>query len=128
MVEARKNGSLGGYRMTAGKGKMGWYKGIYCNSSWELAWVVYSLEHGKIFSRNHEGFIYEYKDKIHKYYPDFLMSDSTYVEIKGYNSDKWIAKKEQFQYPLVVLGKEEMKMYLDYVVQKYGKNFIDLYE
>ncbi len=27
-----------------------------------------------------------------------------------------------------VIGKKEIKMYIDYTIDKYGKNFIDLYE
>lgn len=36
-MKARK---LGGLRVGSGRGKKGWYKGIHCDSSWELAFVV----------------------------------------------------------------------------------------
>ena len=55
--------SLGGYHRRGGKGKRGWYKGYWCDSSWELAWVIYSLEHGVQFTRNTKGFPYVYKGK-----------------------------------------------------------------
>lgn len=42
----------------------------------------------------------------------------------------WKAKVEQFPQDktLVILYKDEMKPYLEYVVNKYGKDFISLYE
>ena len=48
----RVNKLAGGYRRGSGRGKKGWYKGYWCDSSWELAWVIYSLEHGVEFTRN----------------------------------------------------------------------------
>ena len=35
----------GGYRKGSGRRKKGWYKGFWCDSSWELAWVIYQIEH-----------------------------------------------------------------------------------
>ena len=123
----RKNS--GGYRPTAGRGKSGWYKGYFCNSSWELAWVVYSLEHGVQFKRNTVGFEYEFQGKVHKYYPDFILEkDGFYVEVKGYQREQWISKKEQFPHKLQIIGKKEIVTYIDYVTKKYGKDFIKLYE
>ena len=39
----------GGKRHGSGRGKKGWYKGYYCDSTWELAWVIYQLDHGVKF-------------------------------------------------------------------------------
>lgn len=36
----------------AGRSKCGTYRGIYCRSSWELAFVIYNLEHGINFIAN----------------------------------------------------------------------------
>lgn len=118
----------GGYREKGGRGKQGWYKGYYCNSSWELAWVIHSLEHNKIFKRNTKGFAYIFNGKKLNYYPDFINEDGTYTEIKGYNSNQWEAKKLQFPHSLTILDKQTIKPYIDYVIEKYGKNFIRLYE
>jgi len=117
----------GGYRKGSGLGKHGWYKGYYCDSSWELAYVIYNLEHNIPFIRNKQGFEYTFKDETLKYFPDFI-EDGKYVEIKGYSSDKWKAKIEQFKYPIKVITYTEIKPYLDYVIEKYGKDFIQLYE
>ena len=73
----------GGYRRGSGRGKKGWYKGYWCGSSWELAWVIYSLEHGVEFTRCTDRFVYTYDGGEHTYTPDFKVN-GTYIEIKGY--------------------------------------------
>jgi len=118
----------GGFRIGAGKGKKGWYKGYYCDSSWELAFVIYNLEHNIKFSRNTKGFKYLFNGKQKKYYPDFILEDKTYLEIKGYDSDEWKEKLKQFNKPIKVLYKEEIQKYIDYAIKVYGKDYIDLYE
>jgi endogenous inhibitor of DNA gyrase (YacG/DUF329 family) len=125
---AVKNPKCGGYRRGSGRGKKGWYKGYWCDSSWELAWVIYSLDNGLNFSRNTRGFEYAFEGKQRKYYPDYLMEDETYVEVKGYETEQWKSKLSQFFGRLSVLGENEMKPILDYVVEKYGKDFVRLYE
>lgn len=113
-----------------GKGKRGYYKGYYCQSSWELAYVVYCLDHGVLISRNKKGFKYEWEQKQRTYFPDFVLPDGTYVEIKGYYDKKSESKNIQFpkNEKLVVLKKKDMEPILDYVIEKYGKSFTDLYE
>jgi hypothetical protein len=124
-----KNRGMGGLRLKGGRGKQGWYKGYFCNSSWELAWVIYNLDHNIKFQRNTCGFPYIYQDKKFKFFPDFIMeSDNNYVEIKGYMDEKNQAKIRCFPYKLTVLDKLNIKTYLDYVQNKYGKDFISLYE
>ena len=66
----------------------------------------------------------------HKYYPDFQLLDGTIVEIKGYKSKQWQAKLDQLPktVKLQILRKNEMKRILEYVIAKYGQDFISLYE
>lgn len=52
----------------------------------------------------------------------------TYVEIKGYLDKKNQAKIEQFPYKLQIISKNEISLYLDYVISKYGKDFYNLYQ
>ena len=47
---SRKGGS-GGYREGSGRSKSGYYKGIYCGSTYELAWMIYQLDNKIAFSR-----------------------------------------------------------------------------
>lgn len=123
-----RKSSLGGIRHGAGRGKHGWYKGYWCDSSWELAWVIYNLEHNIKFERNTEGFEYEFEGKKHKYYPDFKLEDYSYIEVKGYMTEQNKAKNNQFNGKLNVLDKKEIKPYLEYTIGKYGNDFIKLYD
>ena len=111
------------------KGKAGWYNGYHCMSSWELAYVIYNIEHSIPFKQNKEWFTYEYQGQTHRYLPDFIEGD-TYIEIKGFYDDKTQIKINQFpnNLKLKVLEKNDMTPYIDYVISKYGKDFTKLYE
>ena len=126
----RKLSKCGGYKTGCGKGKKGWYKGYWCDSSWELAYVIYNLDHEIKFERNKIGFEYEYENKIFKYYPDFILKDGTYVEIKGYKSKKDEAKFKYFptNLKLKIFEFKQLEKILNYVIGKYGNNFIKMYE
>ena len=116
----------GGYREGSGRGKQGWYKGIHCDSSWELAYLVYHLDHNLYIERCKEKRYYVWNNKQHTYYPDFITDDGI-IEIKGYSTDQWKSKKEQNP-DVKVLYKNEIKPYLDYVTNTYGTDFIKLYD
>lgn len=121
---------IGGYHKHGGKGHRGWYKGYWCDSSWELAWVIYNLDHGVKFERCKEKFKYEFEGKQSTYNPDFILSSGEYVEIKGWTCPRWFAKVNAFPKGkiLLIIGKDKIQKYLDYVIIKYGTNFISLYE
>lgn len=123
----KKNQSLGGYRQGSGRGKKGWYKGYFCDSSWELAYVIYNLEHEITFKRNEEFFPYEFNGEKHNYKPDFI-ENGVFVEIKGYFNEQVEAKEKAFPFELKYLDKETIKPYLKYVEETYGKDFTRLYE
>lgn len=125
-----KEKGAGGLRKGSGRGKKGWYKGYYCDSTWELAYVIYNLEHGISFSRNTKSFDYVFNGENKKYYPDFLLETGEYVEVKGYYTKQFATKIEQFpkELSLIVYDKIGIKPYLDYVINKYGKDFCSLYD
>ena len=116
----------GGYREGSGRCKQGWYKGIHCDSSWELAYLVYHLDHNLYIERCKEKRQYVWNNKQHTYYPDFITDDGI-IEIKGYSTDQWKSKEEQNP-DVKVLYKNEIKPYLDYVTNTYGTDFIKLYD
>lgn len=120
----------GGYRRKAGRGKRGYYKGLYCMSTWELAWVVYQLEHNKKVEQCKEQFEYTMNNEIHHYTPDFII-DGIYYEIKNWHRPDTDFKISQFpkDKTLILIEGEENGKYLNYAIEKYGKNFYDiLYE
>lgn len=123
-----KLSKFGGYKKGSGRGKKGWYKGYWCDSSWELAFIIYNLEHDIIFQRNTQKFEYEFENKIKHYIPDFIMEDGTYIEIKNFDTKMTLAKYKAFPYTLQVLKGKELQPILKYVIDKYGKDFIKLYD
>lgn len=127
IARLNKSGSYGGYKPGSGRGKHGWYKGIWCDSSWELAWVMFHLDHNIPFERNRDRFEYVWNGKKYKYSPDFKMADGCHVEVKAWLDDKGRAKLAACQ-GVIVLMKKEMEPYLQYASEKYGKNFIRMYD
>lgn len=117
-------GRSGGFRETGGRGKQGKYQNILYQSSWELAWIIYNLDHNIKFERNTKAFEYIYEGKKHKYYPDFILKDGTYIEIKGYNNNIFKEKQKQFPEKLIVITKEEIKLYIEYVQEQYGNEIL----
>lgn len=118
----------GGYRRGSGRGKKGTYKGYWCDSSYELAWVIYHLEKNIEFERNNQKFKYLYMDVEEKnYIPDFKIGE-TFYELKGYKDDSVEYKIKYFPFTLKILFEKDLKYIFDYVISKYGKNFISLYE
>lgn len=124
-----KKKSPGGYRKGSGRGKRGWYNGYWCDSSWELAWIIYNLEHNVPFKRNTQSFNYMFDGRLRKYIPDFILENNEYVEIKGWTwSQELKSKIEQFPLKLHVLYKSDLTNVFEYVIEKYGVNFIRLYQ
>ena len=121
-----KERKLGGYIPGSGRGKKGWYKGFFCDSSWELAYVVYCLEHDIDIKRNNEKRQYIWQDKIKNYIPDFIVEGSL-TEIKGFKTEQWLAKLEANK-DIKVLYEKDLESIIKYVIDKYGKDFIMLYE
>lgn len=118
----------GGYRKGSGYGKSGWYNGIHCDSSWELAYVLYCEMHNIKITRYKGELEYVSNDgNVHKYTPDFIINDETIIEIKGYMNES--ALNKAFQYPnIVLLDKSHMVDILKQVEFKHGKDFISLYD
>jgi hypothetical protein len=117
----------GGLKEGTSRGKSGWYKGYWCDSSYELAFLIYCLENDIKIERNREGFDYVFENKKHLFYPDFII-DGKYVEIKNFESDLTDAKILYFPHEIKVYYRQTIQSYLNYVRDKYGKKFISLYE
>ncbi len=109
--------------------KYGTYKGYHCDSSWELAFVIYHLDHNIVIVKNDTPFLYMHNGISHTYYPDFIIDD-VYYEIKGYFDDKTLSKIRDFpnDKQLIVLDYAKVKKYLDYCEATYGKDYIRLYD
>jgi len=121
------NKNFGGYRDGSGRAKTGYYKGIYCGSTYELAWVIYQLDHKNEFER-FTGFL-EFNGR--KYFPDFIQ-DGKIVEIKGYESQESVDVKNNIArengYEVIVLRKDDLQKEFDWVKENYSKDFKTLYD
>lgn len=119
----------GGYRNGSGRGKSGWYKGIHCDSSWELAYILYCELHN-IEIKRYDGDKLEYVSVdgvIHNYIPDFIINNETIVEIKGFSTE--VSELKRAQHPeILYLDKSYMDEILKQVESKYGTDFITNYD
>ncbi len=104
-----------------GRGKKGWYKGFFCSSSYELAFVIYCLDNNIPIERCNLVYDYEYEGKHHRYYPDFIVNN-TIVEIKGFFTEKVKAKTDSvIDRPIVVLYKDDLESVFEYIYSTYNK-------
>ena len=122
----------GGLRIGSGRGKKGYYKGVYCDSTYELIFLIYCLDHNIKIERCKENRKYFWNNKWRKYYPDFVVNNEI-VEIKGFYSDQF-KYKILYNSDIKVLFKKDIQYCFDYVDNKYfniiGKNkdYIKLYD
>jgi len=110
----------------SGRGKKGYHEGYYYMSSWELAYIIYSIDHSIKIKRVWEQFNYKFEGVDRQYIPDFYLEDEEcYVEIKGYCNTQWESKLEAFPHPIKVLYKKEIQPYLKYVIENYGPDILE---
>ena len=126
----KNNPLAGGLRKASGIGKHGWYKGYFCDSTYELVFVIYNIDNNIMFERNKQYYTYRYKGKDRKYYPDFIMGDGSFIELKGYYTDQVAAKISSVtDRAIKVLYQEDLKYAFDWVKQHYTYSKLeDLYE
>jgi hypothetical protein len=110
----------GGYHCGSGFSKHGWYKGFWCDSTYELIFLIYCLDHNIPIKRNTEKFYYTYNNKIHYYVPDFIINNTTLIEIKGFYTDLVNVKKDAVvDKPLIILYKKDLQDEFNYVKNTY---------
>jgi predicted nucleic acid-binding Zn ribbon protein len=110
-----------------GRGYKGKYKGISLDSTWELAYLIYHLDHNIDICRSTNIYEYVFNDHTYKYKPDFIVNGQE-IEIKGYMSDRSKAKMSQ-NLNIIVIDKLSINFYINYVKGKYNtKNLKDLYD
>jgi len=105
----------GGYREGSGRGRHCKYYSpiagnVFLDSSYELKYAEYLDKHNIQWERNTKRFPYEYCGKTYNYTPDFfLIEENVFVEIKGYKTDRDVAKWSDFPGELRILMFEELK-------------------
>ena len=123
---------VGGIRKGAGQSKHGWYGGIWCDSLYELAFVMYHLDMGSAIERN--AGTYRYLDENGQertYQPDFIVNGRLY-EIKGWLSERALLKAAAVTEQMtMIVGEDQNKPFIDHVKAKYGihyERFVELYD
>jgi len=101
----------------------GWWNNKWYDSSWELALIIYCHDHKIELTRNTKKFPYPYYGRTEYYQPDFILEDGTFVEVKGIKDNRSKTKIKSFHFPLKVYGYREMKPYLEYMNNTYGKDW-----
>lgn len=124
------NSLSGGYREGAGRSKHGYYKGIYCGSTYELVWVIYNLDKEIPFKRFNGALVC--KNTGRKYFPDFILPNGDIVEIKGYEDESVSIKTaiaNSHGYTVLLLKREELQPCFQHVAENYKyKNIEELFD
>lgn len=112
-------------------GKCGYYKGIFCGSTWELAFLIFNLDRGNEIKRCELTFRYELEDGIHTYFPDFIMDNIIY-EVKGREYGSLVEKNEAVEkagYEIIMIKKKEINPIIKVVKESFKvKNLVELYD
>lgn len=118
----------GGYRKGAGRGKHGWYQNFYLDSNYELAYLIYCLDHNINIERNKTFFIYlDENNQERKYYPDFRVNGKL-TEIKGFYVKDLNAKINSVTEPIDVLFPKDLTQIFEYVENKTNLKINQLYQ
>lgn len=117
---------------TGGNGIKGYKYNMWCDSTYELVFTIYMIEHGLKFERCKLNFMYLYNGKKHKYYPDYRIGN-TIIEVKGYHNKLVDIKVKSVpdEYNYVILYRENLDRMFDYVCDKYDvfeNNIQSLYD
>jgi hypothetical protein len=83
--------------------------GIKFQGSWELKFYEFCIENRIEVLRNFDGFPYIWNGE-RTYFPDFYLPElNAYVEIKGYKTERDVAKWAYFPHHLIVIQAYEIK-------------------
>lgn len=114
------------------KFKSGYWHDIWCDSSWELAVLIYFADKGYNVKRCEDTFSYEMDGKLHTYYPDFILNDNIIIEVKG-RENRAVSIKERVMInnkkKYHILRKNIVKLIIRRLHKKYKfKNIHELYD
>ena len=85
------------------------YNGHKFHGTWELLFAQFLDKGGKAWERPRSRFPYEFEGRGRRYTPDFyLPEEDLYLEIKGYPTEKDLAKWMAFAKPLLIMFGEQL--------------------
>lgn len=120
------------------------YDGIKFDSSWELIFYIYQVDHNNKIIRNDKKLEYEYNGKKHFYFPDFNVNGKLY-EIKGehfwkedgtmqnpfdHSMDGLFEAKHQcgLKNNVTFIKKIEIIEMEKYIIEKYTNDYLKLFK
>lgn len=107
------------------------YNNMIFDSSWELAFYIYAIDHNYNIIREPIELPYIVNNKEYHYFPDFLVNGTLYEIKSQYWIDKQYASfggKEKFECiknnNVIIISNKEIIKYLDYISNTYSKNYL----
>ena len=92
-----------------GKVKKYKYKNVSLDGTWELMFAQYLDKNNIKWERPNKGIEYIWENTTHIYYPDFFLIDyNMFIEIKGFQTSRDIAKWKMVN-NLIIIKQEEIK-------------------
>jgi hypothetical protein len=89
------------------------YDKLLFQGKWELYFYQWCKRNNVNIGKCNEWFEYEWNGK-RKYFPDFILPDyETYVEVKGYKTERDTAKWDQFKKKLLIVDKKDIPKLLN---------------
>lgn len=83
------------------------YKTYTMDSSWELLVAKYLDNLNIKWEKPKNFFLYKWNNSTHKYFPDFYLCDyNIYIEVKGYERERDIAKYNSINNLIIIKNKE----------------------
>lgn len=98
-----------GWMPKAGRSQKYPFRDFTVDGTWELIFCEWADRLEVSFDRNRDRFRYEYAGKLRWYTPDFKLDETTYVEVKGYETEKDRKKWNAFPHTLIVLKQDQIK-------------------
>lgn len=89
--------------------KKSYVNGFRMDSDWEKIFAEYLISSDIKWEKSNKSFKYIFEGEEHSYYPDFYLSEyDRYIEIKGYETEKDLAKYKSVK-DLIVLKQNDIK-------------------
>jgi hypothetical protein len=86
------------------------YNGVMLKGSWEVNVAKWLDKHGLMWETEVNPQTYHWNNSTHLYFPDFYISKlDTYIEVKGYKTERDEAKWSQFVGRLIVVDKHSIR-------------------
>jgi hypothetical protein len=94
------------------RNKTGWvknykYKNVMLKGKWELKTAKWLDKQNIKWEYEKYNFLYEWEGNEHRYFPDFYLKNlDVFIEVKGYKTDKDLAKWKQFTKKLIIFDEK----------------------